>query len=1095
MEPTAPTRRLQLFGGPRVTTPHGPVRLSPHQELLLTLVWGQEAAGLTRRRAIGLLWEEGDDPRARQRLRQLLFELRIRLGCDPVDTRADDLLCPRQATMVSDLDSFREALSTGDLGHALSVHCHEFGGRLRRLPGDAFEDWLEAKRARLRRELRDAAALRWDRAQSAGDWRDARDAAEVLYALDPANEKVVRMTVEARAMTGGREAAEAAYAAFLDGLEGDERPSPETLRLVERVRRLAETTTALSPGTHTGRRKERLPLISREAELRGAREALDRVRSGAFEFVLLKGEAGVGKTRLLEEISREAHLKGFTCLHASPVELEQRIPLNPLVDALGTPHIKRQVQALDNPWKAVLSAVLLHPEPGEKPIVVPPVSESSLSRRLCEAFSILFSKMADEEPTLLVLDDIQWADATTVAVLQFTQRRWHSGPFGVIAAIRPERYRSVDDVSKYLDPSGDLSVTPIDVRDLDPEGARRLVTTVAGEALDPDTVQQLAELGGGNPFYLIELTRDYVAGRLQLPETSGDGLTIPISLRQLLDARIECLSADATSVASVLATWGSPVSLADLCAVTGTSLGRCVEVVEELASRELVHQELDRVAFIHALFRSATYARLNEARKVVLHRRIAERLLIREPPPNDELAIHFARAADAPRAVQFGRLAATTAMESGALAEAAYFFQVVVENETNAESKAEATADLARLLHMKHEVVRANPLLELAGSRLRAVGKRRRALRMDIRRVTGLAEIGATPLSDLLERLTKVKNTAKRTDDWEALALALDAELHLLHHAGEVDRIRALFSEMRACAGAPDSVASCVANASLAMNVLFGDSDEGLRCAEAAVRIAERTRDPAAILLAHNRLILVHAFRGSLYLPGAAGLLRRADELAEASGDLQMRFDLTCNQGVFYLDAGDLDRAEVAIDRATSLLKGAEASSRMQFALACNRGELAIERSDYDAALRHYQAAEATIQDTSPPWHAAVASAGIGLAALQTGFISEARRREADLPSDPPEWYFDPVLILMFKARLLEKRRRPSDAVAFLRAQGGFLTGRFPMPLVRTEILASRISRQARLHPDQEAHQRAAIIARELHLETRLKELQGLYEK
>jgi DNA-binding SARP family transcriptional activator/tetratricopeptide (TPR) repeat protein len=1088
MGPNGSTPRLELFGGPRVTTARGLLRLSPYQELLLTLVWGQEATGLTRRRAIGLLWEEADDRRARQRLRQLLFELRVRLGCDVVDTGAEDVLRARHTAATSDLEEFRRALDAGDVRHALSVQRQEFGGTLRRLPGEAFEDWLEAKRGRLRRELREAAAARWDRAQPAGDWSAARDAAEVLYALDPANEKVVRMTIEARAMTGGVEAAEAAYAAFLEALEEGERPSREVLRLVERVRRLSEAVTA-PQATGQARQEERLPLIGREIELGAAREALDRVRAGTFEFVLLKGDAGVGKTRLLEEVAKEAHLKGFRCLWASPVELEQRIPLNPLVDALGGPEVKRQVQTLDNPWKAVLSAVLPHRDPDDEPILVPPVKESSLSRRLYEAFSILFSRMAAEEPTLLILDDIHWADATTIAVLQFTQRRWRSGPFGVIAAIRHRPMRCADDVSRYLDPGGDLAVTPIEVRDLDLPGAQRLVTAVAGRSLSDDALRHLTELGGCNPFYLIELTRDYVAGRLRLPDTPGDGVTIPISLQQLVDARMQHLSDDAMRTASVLATWGSAVPFADLTAVMDMGVDRCVEVVEELARWELVHQDRNGVHFVHALFRSAIYAQLSEARKVVLHRLVAERLLTRHPSPHDELAIHFAHAADAKRAVQFGRLAATAAMENGALAEAAYFFQVVVDNETDPKERAEATADLAGLLHMKREMARANPLLELAATRLRAVGRGRRALRMDIRRVEGLVEVGATPLSELLGRLETIKAASKEAGDWEALALALDAELKLLHRGGMVEEIRGLFAEMRDCATKPDPAAVSVANASLAMNVLFGDCDEGLRCAERALEMARASGDSEVTLRALHRLVVVHTFRGSLLLPSAATILEEANRAAESCGDLEFRFGLAGNQGVFLIDAGELDRAEVALDRAADLIAGADAGF-MRCCHLCDRGELALERGLFDVARAYYEEAEALLRPGFPPWVAMTTSAAIGLAALESGAIMEAHRREALLPPDPSAWYFDPNRILLFRARLLERRRQPAAALELLRDQADVLAHRLPLTFLRTEILACRITHRARLAHDQHAFARALDLAQSLNLTARVRDLE-----
>jgi len=225
-----------------------------------------------------------------------------------------------------------------------------------------------------------------------------------------------------------------------------------------------------------------------------------------------------------------------------------------------------------------------------------------------------------------------------------------------------------------------------------------------------------------------------------------------------------------------------------------------------------------------------------------------------------------------------------------------------------------------------------------------------------------------------------------------------------------------------------------------------------------------------------------------LYLPGTSVVLERAEHIAESNGDLQLRFDLACNQGVFYLDAGDLDQAAAAIDRAAALIDGAEAP-RLHFSVACNRGEIDLERRCFSEAQRHFEAAEAALHNGSPSWHAAVASAGIGLAALDSGAISEAARREAELPSDPQSWYFDPTLILTFRARLLERRRQPVAAVALLRRHGEALAARLPIPLIRTEILASRISRRAGLRQERRAFHRALRVARSLALDTRAQEL------
>ena len=162
----------------------------------------------------------------------------------------------------------------------------------------------------------------------------------------------------------------------------------------------------------------------------------------------------------------------------------------------------------------------------------------------------------------------------------------------------------------------------------------------------------------------------------------------------------------------------------------------------------------------------------------------------------------------------------------------------------------------------------------------------------------------------------------------------------------------------------------------------------------------------------------------------------------------------------------------------------------MRVTLLCNAGELSLEQHDFEAARRHFEGAEAALRVTSPPWCASVTSAGIGLAALSAGAITEATRREADLPPDPLRWYFDPILILTFRALLLQRRRQPLAAVTFLRNQGNALVDRFPLPFIRTEILACRIGRRAGIVPDRGSYNRALEIARDLRLSTRISELE-----
>lgn len=1064
------------------------VGLTPTQEALLTLVWGEEDQGLARRRAIWLLWEDDDTTRSRHRLSQLLHEIRVRLSFDPVAVSAEDVLLPAWGVVPSDVAEYRAALRGGSLQKALVLEERGFAARLKRVPGEEFDDWLVAKRARLRRELREAAARAWDTHQPNGAWRLARDAAEVLHVLDRQNESALRNVVEARAMCGGFEAAEAAFAAFVDGLEDRAALDPETSALIDRVRRLSGEREIGPPRDTT----KAPPLVGRQEHLRRSRAVLDALRGGGFHFLLLQGDSGVGKTRLLDEVRREAHIKGLRCLQARSAELERHIPLSPLIDALSHADVGRRLRDLEDPWRAVIAALLPHLPEGMQRPEVPPIAESSLSRRLYDAFSILFTQIAEDEPTVLFLDDLQWADATTVAVLQFVQRRWRSGSMAVICTLRPDLVAGGDGVEKYLEDDEDLRVTRLTLAELDERDAMQLVSLVADGTLDEATTVRLCRLAGGNPFYLVELTKDYLAGHLQLPELPSDALTIPISLRQLVEPRLGVLSESASKAASFLAIWGRWARLFDLAALTRTAPQECIADVEELERGRLVVVDRDQVRIAHELFRGALYHRLGETRRAVLHRMVAEHLLSLEQPQPGELAIHFGRAGDDARAARFGREAADAALENGAMAEAAHFLQVVTENESDERLKAEATADLARVLHMKRDIAKADPLLELAATRLRAVGNPARALRMDIRRVEGLAEIGDKPVAELLRRLESIKAAARRSQDDEAWALALDSELHLLNRVGMLPEIRDLFTEIRACGESKDPTARCLANAALSAAVLFGDQAEALDAARRSVRLAEDHGLDDYRFLAHMRLFVALFYMGLSQSTEAEGVIANARALAERSGDVVLRFQLESNYGVAQMDAGHFDEAALHFERAAETVAHAEdAIARCH--VSCNRGELAFLGREFPTALRHFrEAAQILGENTMPADIARIVGAGVGLGALEAGDLGEARRREAETLPVPDDWHFDPFIFLSFHARLLERRGKTRDAVALLREHAATLHRRMPNAWLKLLIAEVRMSRRARIAGWEERASEGIALAERLRFTAWSRELERL---
>jgi tetratricopeptide (TPR) repeat protein len=1054
--------RFDLFGGPALSSRTHSYDLTLHQQAFLTLVFAHGRAGISRPRLGWMIWGEDDSPRVRQRIRQLLHRTHERTGITLVLADAD-VLRPASGVVDCDLDRFEGLLRRGSLAEAAGLLAHGFASRLVRCPNDEFEEWLDAKRVTLLEELRRAAARRWDETSEAGLWGEARDAAEALYMHFPLDPKTVERVIESRVRTGSLASAEAVFGQFRDSRGGEPVPK-EILALLERISRLHA-----APTTPIAVAEDRAPLVGRRAEVAQARRTLDEVRQGLFRFVLITGEGGIGKTRVMEELQRAAVIEGLRCLHARPAQPEQHIPLNPLADALRSIDLAGHLRALGAPWRSIIASLL--PVEDDEPMEdIPPIQEARLSRRLMDALYMLIERVATEEPTVLFLDDLQWADATTVTALQFIQRRWEGGPFGIVAAARPDLLERSEPGSRYLSRLGDLPVTRIDLKELSAKEGHHLVVHLMGDDVEPHVADRLCELAGLHPLYLTELTKDLAAGRLKLPQLPVDEVAIPVSLKEIFTSRVRLLSSMAIKVAGLLAVRAKPMRITDIAELTGIPLDHCADCAEELKTLRLVESRTDSLHITHELFRSALYQHLSETRRAVLHRAIAGHLASR---PDDvligELAMHHARAGDREAAARTAWSAATKAVENGAIAEAAYFFELVVENEDDAPQRAEATAELARALHLNRAIGRANPLLEVASMRLREVGNHARALRIEIMLAEGLAEAGSTPVRDLLSRLGAIKEQAQQLGDWEALALALDAELHLRHSVGDLPGIEQLFGELRRVIRVGPRLAAAIAHSGMALGVLLGDHEEALHSARRAVQDCDPSSDHRLRLLL--RLLLVLQYRGLFYSDEVRPIVAEARTLAKKSGDLLLRFSLESNLAVAYLDAGDLEAAEVLMLSSSKMLGSAELDLN-RFNQANNSGELALAQGEFSRSREWFQLASEYIGPRTPVYALNIVNSGLGLCALATGNLAEARSREERLTPMQPPWYVDPTTIVAFQSRMHEVRQEYAEAQQVLQDAADDIEDRLVLAWLKIRQLQVRLER--RLDPA-----KAATLARE----------------
>jgi DNA-binding SARP family transcriptional activator len=551
-----------------------------------------------------------------------------------------------------------------------------------------FADWIEQQRAywqgRVDRVLNALSVLQ----RQQGAFAAAVQTAEQWIKVNPLSEEAYQSLMESQAAAGDRAAALATYANYAEMLTrilGIE-PAPETVALAERLRSAASP--AVSPSvasleqrgqrfSRTSRRQElETPLVGREGEFGALVAAYERARQGSVQVVVMKGEAGIGKTRLAEEFLRWAiDTRSAMVLSGRTFETEGRLPYQPLIEALRAALAGERApeDLLEDVWLAELSRIL--PELRERyPDLSMPASEGSEARgRLFEAVAQLGKALhhhhkpaASETPLILFLDDVHWADIGTRDLLWFLCRRWSEDrcPALVMLTVRLEEVGTSSDLRDWLHSLDRTAQTTLVVLGLlDATMTHELVHHLFG---DTQHLQALAQWfhteTDGQPLYLVQTLRalleqqlviwadgDAGGSRLAAPafeqEMARFRRPLPPSMRAVIQERLERLTPTTRKLLMAGSVLGTRFQLtqaweiADLDELTG------LDALEE-AERHLVVRVLEGgevCFFTHDRLREVAYTETGEARRRLLHRRSFE-VLERDKAPAADLAQHALKA-------------------------------------------------------------------------------------------------------------------------------------------------------------------------------------------------------------------------------------------------------------------------------------------------------------------------------------------------------------------------------------------------------------------------------------------------------------------
>jgi DNA-binding CsgD family transcriptional regulator/tetratricopeptide (TPR) repeat protein len=581
-------------------------------------------------------------------------------------------------------------------------------------------------------------------------------------------------------------------------------------------------------------------LVGREADLAELRDALKRTRSAEPSTMLVGGEAGVGKTRLVEEFCRSATADGARVLTGQSLELgEEGLPFGPIAAAL------RELVHRDGP--GVLDGrerdfARLLPELGPPP-------EAAETRRgyLFELVASLLSRLSETQPLVLVLEDLHWADRSTRDLIGFLVRAARLPHVLLIGTYRTDELHRGHPLRPFLAELDRVrGVQRLELDRLDREGTAAMLAQLLGAEPEPRTVDTISERTQGNPFFIEQFA---LSGD---PDCSD----IPNSLRDLLLARVDQLPDAAQRVLRVAAVGGTRFGHELLASVVGVDEAALESSLRAIAAAQLIVVDPDgEYEFRHALVREAVHDDLLPGEHARLHARYAEAVeadphLVAMGRAPAEIAHHWYAAHDYPKALVAAKRAADAAARRYAFAEQARLLERVLE-------LWEQVPDAAELLGSSHL-----DLLEETGHVQIDAGDHMRALKLT-KAALGDLDADAEP------------NRAARL---------LIRRGKLLYNAGTSDGAAEAREAYRLLKQAPQTSEQVLLLADVAYGLGGIDNDEASRIAEEVMAAAAELGDVAtqvAATITYGRVC-----GGRLPAEEALPPMLAAAERARASDDL-----------------------------------------------------------------------------------------------------------------------------------------------------------------------------------------------------------------
>jgi DNA-binding SARP family transcriptional activator/Tfp pilus assembly protein PilF len=902
-----------LLGAPRIEVGGEAIEVDTRKAIALVAYLAVTRRRHARDALAGLLWPEYNQRRARAALRRTLSSLGKARAEGWLEADRESVGLNRDGIWV-DVDRFRELLAEcrthghpeagvcpeclSPLSEAVALYRDDFLAGFALRDSAAFDDWQFFQAEELRRELAGALERLSHLHGALTEWEQAVTYGRRWLALDPLHEPAHRWLMQVYAWAGQRAGALRQYRECVRILEGELGVSPleETTRIYEAIKEndLPPPPTFSQdrpPAPRTGEREDPSvgedhpvphdePLVGREEEWGSLLRAYDAA-GGGVHVVVLEGEAGIGKTRLAEEFLAYAAGRGSATVAARCYPGEMDLAYGPFVEGLSASLGREGVAARlgEIPAHLLAEAARLLPELAElRPGLPspPPLDTPGAQSRFFEGVGRVLLAVCDgPSPGVLFIDDVHWADTSSLDLLAYLVRRPRAG-LCIVLTWRDEQVPADHRLRGLLtEAQRARAATVLRLSRLDRAAVDELVGTVV--AGNPDDLgRRLYDETEGLPLFLGEYLAAIASGALAAED---EAWSLPGGVRDLLHGRLVAVGETGWQLLGAAAVIGRSFDFETVREASGRSEEEAVTALEELTGQGLVEEVQgagERAVvydFGHEKLRALVYEETSLARRRLLHRRVAESLARR-----------------ARRRRETGALAGQIAHHyqlAGRDAKAADYFRIAGEHARVLYANAEALSHFRAALALGHPD--AAGLREAVGDLQTLLGEYGEAL---------ASYEAAAALGDGNNRLPNIERKLggvyQRLGEWELAESHFEAASGGTDSAGELARLHADLSLVAYQRGEP------------------GLAHERAR---RALELAEDAGDERALAQAHNVLGVLAS--GSSDLDGARHHLERSLELAEALGDPAARIAALNNLALAYANGGELgpalERAEAAL--------------------------------------------------------------------------------------------------------------------------------------------------------------------------------------